>query len=241
MSVKYHYNVEQCSEEWNQLRCGILTASTMKHIVTPAQLKRAKNDKARAHLYELVAQRIAGYADASDYMSDDMERGFADEWEAKQLYSKNYAEVRTCGFISNDKWGFTLGYSPDGLVGKDGLLEGKSRRHKFQVQTILEDEMPSEYLMQVQTGLLVADDREWCDFVSYSGGLPMFVKRVYPDPKVHAAIVDAAGEVEQEIRKSLELYAERIAAGGFVATQPVKEITVPQEDPLLLSMEDLSV
>jgi hypothetical protein len=43
------------------------------------------------------------------------------------------------------------------LVGADGLIECKSRRQKFQVQTIIEnvgaETIPAEFMIQVQTGL----------------------------------------------------------------------------------------
>src|SRR3546814_6407235 len=67
----------QGSEEWLQARCGLLTASEMKLIVTPT-LKAANNDKTRTHLYELLAQRVTGYVEPH-YISDDMLRGMDDE------------------------------------------------------------------------------------------------------------------------------------------------------------------
>ena len=67
-----------------------------------------------------------------------MLRGIEDEVEARILYAAQYAPVQDMGFITNDRWGFTLGFSPDGLIGDDGFLECKSRRQKFQVQTIIE-------------------------------------------------------------------------------------------------------
>jgi hypothetical protein len=82
-----------------------------------------------------------------------------------------------------DDWGFSLGYSPDGLVGDDGLIEVKCRRQKKHLQTILADEVPPENMAQLQCGLLVSG-REWIDYVSYCGGMPMYVKRVYPDTAV---------------------------------------------------------
>ena len=100
--------------------------------------------------------------------------------------------------MTNDDHGVVIGYSPDGLVGDDGLIECKSRRQKFQIETILADEVPAEYLLQCQTGLLVTG-RKWLDFISYCGGLPMFVKRVWPCPEIHRAILDAASAFEQRL------------------------------------------
>ena len=212
--VRYHPALFQGSEEWLEARRGLLTASEMKFLVTPT-LKIAANDKQRSHFYELLAQRISGYVEPH-YISDDMLRGIEEEADARDAYAERYAPVQECGFITNSRWGFTIGYSPDGLVGDDGLIEAKSRRQKYQVQTILEGEVPADYVMQLQTGLLVSE-RAWIDFISYSGGLPMFVKRVWPDPKIQEAIVEAAGRFEASMAESLADYQELTA--GLVMTE----------------------
>lgn len=200
----YHPTLVQGSEEWVAARVGLLTASEMKHIITPATLKAANNDKSWSHLYELLAQRITNYVEPH-YIGDDMLRGMTDEAEAKEIYADQYGDIQDVGFITNNKWGFTIGFSPDGLVGDDGLIECKSRRQKFQIQTIIDGEMPSDYLIQVQTGLLVSE-RKWCDFISYSAGLPMMTKRVYPDVKVQAAILDATTIFYDKLNKMLGTY-----------------------------------
>lgn len=223
MAAVYHYDIVQGSDEWIAARCGRLTASEMKLIVTPT-LKAASNDKERAHLYSLAAQRIAQYTEAG-FQGFDMLRGHEDEIDAKLAYARHYAPVEDCGFITNDKWGFTLGYSPDGLVGDDGLIEIKSRAHKFQVETILEHAAKGavhpDFVVQCQTGLLVADDREWIDFISYSAGLPMVTIRAYPDPAVQTAILDAAAAFEERIAKRLTDFTEILTTPGhrFLATE----------------------
>jgi hypothetical protein len=215
--IRYHHDIEQGSEEWHALRCGILTASEMKFIVTPT-LKPASNDKERAHLFELLGQRITQHTEPR-YISDDMLRGHEDEIEARIRYSENFAPVDSCGFITNDDHGFVLGYSPDGLVGNDGLIECKSRRQKFQVETILADKVPEEYMLQIQTGLLVTG-RKWLDFVSYCAGLPMFVKRVFPDARYQDAIIAAATDFERRLQEAQQKYA------AWLDRQPVVINTV---------------
>ena len=101
--ITYHDNVTQGSDEWLALRCGLLTASEMKLILTPT-LKIASNDKERAHLYELLAQRITGYVEPH-YISDDMLRGHEDEFLARAAYNREYAPVQEVAFINNDEWG----------------------------------------------------------------------------------------------------------------------------------------
>ena len=205
--IKYHPELVQGSVEWQAARCGLLTASEMKLIITPT-LKIASNDKERAHLYELLAQRVTQYVEPS-YISDSMLRGMNDEIEAQIVYAKTYAPVTKVGFITNDKWGFTLGYSPDGLVGEDGLIECKSRSQKWQMQTLCDfvsaDSIDPDFMIQVQTGLLVSE-RKWVDLISYCGGLFMATVRVFPDEKMHMAIVDAAAAFEARLGEKFAKY-----------------------------------
>lgn len=214
MTIIYHRDVIQGSEEWRANRCGILTGSEMKLIVTPTG-KQASNDKERAHLFELMAQRITGYVEPG-YISDDMIRGHEDEVVALGLYAEHYSHVEECGFITNNSLGFKIGYSPDGLVGDDGLIECKSRCQKHQAATIVAGEVPAEYMLQLQTGLLVTG-RAWIDFVSYCGGMPMFVKRVLPDAGMQEAIVEAATSFEKRLQEALNKYSANSA--GMILTE----------------------
>lgn len=194
--INYYDDIVQGSNEWLQIRCGLLTASEMKLALTPT-LKIANNEKTRAHVYELLAQRITQYVEPH-YFNDDMLRGQTDEVEAKILYSERYAPVKEMGFITNSVGNATIGYSPDGLVGDDGLIECKSRRQKFQVETILSEKVPEEYMLQIQTGLLITE-RKWCDFISYSAGLPMLTLRVLPNEEIQKAIIEAVESFEKQI------------------------------------------
>jgi len=207
-SLTVYHELLQGSDEWLAARCGLVTASEMKLIITPSTLKPAKNDKASAHLYELLAQRITGHVDPR-YVSDDMLAGHEGEVIARELYSERYAPVEEVGFMTNNQWGFTLGFSPDGLVGDDGFIEIKTRRGKFQVETIIAGRVPDEYKLQIQTGLLVSG-RKWCDFISFSAGLPMIVIRVLPDPVMMTAIVNAARAFEDRLAELLETYSARL-------------------------------
>jgi hypothetical protein len=209
-SIHIHADLIQGSGHWMKARCGLLTASEFDRILTPT-LKIASNAKERTHCWELAAQRISGYVEPT-YISDAMLRGHEDEIRARDLYSEKFAPVTEAGFVTNDKWGFTLGCSPDGLVGDDGLIEVKSRAQRFQVQTIYENvwtdksaTIPDEFILQTQGQLLITG-REWLDFISYSGGLPMVVIRIYPDQAVQDAIVDAAAKFECRINEVAASY-----------------------------------
>lgn len=224
MTIKVYKELIQGSDKWLDARKGILTASEMKLCLTPT-LKQADNEKLRSHVWEIAAQRITDYVEPT-YIGDDMIRGWSDEVLARAKYEEKTGQtVEEVGFITNDKWGFTLGYSPDGCVaGTKGGIECKSRRQKFQVQTIVEwhrdKVVPVDFILQCQTGLLVAE-WDWLDLVSYSGGLHMAIMRVYPDAKLHEAIVNAAGAFEAKVQAAVKDYGE--ASADMVLTERKKE------------------
>ena len=219
MTIKHYPDMVQGSGDWLSCRMGLLTASTMKLILTPT-LKVAANDKERAHVNEIAAQRISGFIE-DGWSGDNFDRGHSEEIEARELYQKHYAPVDGMGFITNDEWGFTIGFSPDGLVGTDGFIETKSRIQKHQVQTIVDRAMPDDFVLQVQSGLLVSG-RKWCDFISYCDGLPMFTVRVFPDAKIQEAIVAAATEFERRVTEKVNLYIEALKSGARLI--PTKRI-----------------
>lgn len=223
MTIKYYTDLEQGSEAWIAVRCGLLTASEMKLIITPKELKYASNEKEREHLFELAAQRVTQYVEPK-YMSDDMLRGTGDEFHAKVIYNDKIAGVRDCGFVTNDKWGFTLGCSPDALVADFGGVECKSRRQKFQFKTILANEMPEEFKLQVQTSMLITE-RPWWDFNSYCGGMPMLTLKIEPDEKVQKAIIEVATMFHEKLELVLKQYADRLAdpAMRLIPTERIVE------------------
>ena len=220
MTIIYHKNLMQRTDEWLAARCGLLTASEMKFVLTEKTLKTASNDKSRAHVWELLGQRVNNYVEPT-YQSFDMQRGVEDEEDALILYNQHYAPVERCGFVTNDMLGFKLGYSPDGLVGDQGQIEVKSCCQKWQMEVICDflpaGKMPPEHVIQVQTGLLITQ-RAWCDFISYGNGQPMVVIRVTPDLEVQEAIIAAATSVEKDIAEKMTRYNNTLAKFKCVPT-----------------------
>lgn len=197
-------DVAQGTDEWHALRRGIVTASVIDTLITTKTMKPATNDTSRALTAHLVAERITGYTEPT-FVSADMERGNFDEPFARGLYSEHYAEVTEVGFMILNHSDYQLGYSPDGLVGDDGLIEIKSRRQKKHLQTILADEVPAENMAQIQCGLLVSG-RKWCDYLSYCGGMPMWPKRVLPDQRWFDAIHETVTAFEENAAQMIATY-----------------------------------
>jgi hypothetical protein len=189
----------------------------------PATYAVADNDTSRAVIATLVAERIAGLTEDSP-MTSDMWRGVESEPMARDAYDRHRAPVTEVGFMTEGKWGFTIGYSPDGLVGDDGLIEIKAPRAKTHVLTVLADEVPAYNMAQLQCGLLVSG-RKWIDFIPYVGGLPLWSKRVYPDPAWHEAIVAAVANFETTAAEMVAAY-NNATEGLPVTERPDLEIRI---------------
>lgn len=269
MTLHVYDNVQQGTDEWLELRRGIVTASTVGNLLTldppdatnvpcpacevdagpcislaakkptplktvhgdraaaaadlPPVIRPARNDQSQRLTLLLATERITGFSDdRENFTSNDMLIGQLDEPLARDVYSGHYAEAVEVGFMVEDRWGFPIGYSPDGLVGDDGLIEVKSPRAKEHLRTILVDEVPARYMPQLQCGLLVSG-REWIDYVSFFGGMPLYTKRVLPDPKWQTAIVDAVAAFEQRVVEMTVNY--ETATRGLPNTEPRIELS----------------
>lgn len=219
MALTIHTDLVQRSDEWYAARLGIVTASSVGKLITPKSVAVANNPDSRRVAITLAAERITGWCEPG-YISDDMWRGIADEPRARDKYAEHYAPVAEVGFITEDKWGFTIGYSPDGLVGEKGLIEIKSRIPKVHLETILAGTPPAECMAQLQCALLVTG-RDWIDYISYCGGMPMWVKRVEPDRKWFDAIIDATTALEDNITDTIRIYTKSVA--GLPTTERTLE------------------
>jgi hypothetical protein len=112
-------------------------------------IEPARTPDANSLTMLLAAERITGWTEET-FVSADMWRGIEDELRARAEYARRYTAVQECGFITErfepgaeGRVGFTIGYSPDGLVGDDGLIEIKSRRPKAQLQRSFRTKCPA--------------------------------------------------------------------------------------------------
>lgn len=172
--------VKQGSEEWQQLRSQYLTGTDAIKLLrghTPKQILEKK------------AKEINSFS--GNYWT---RRGHILEDESKEIYSSVYSPIYNAGFIINDKFPH-IGYSPDGLVDRDGLIECKSFSEKHHLQVA--KSLSQEIISQVQWGFFITE-REWCDLLLYNPDIPdldlaYIVKRLYP-----------IQEIQEKFKKLLE-------------------------------------
>lgn len=215
MTLKVYEQLEQGTDAWLHARCGVLTASVIGQMITPKTLKPAKGATVDSLLRTLAAERISGIVEPN-WPSHDMQRGTLLEPFARSLYADHYQPVTEVGFMARDDWGSIAGYSPDGLVGSEGLIEIKSPRAKTHVNTVIEGKVPAHYMAQVQMGLRVSG-RTWCDFVSYCPSYRLYVKRVYRDYVWMRALDCAIIRAEEAIQNIIHQYETNSA--GMIPTE----------------------
>ena len=216
MALTIFESLEQGTPEWLEARAGILTASTIGQLITAKTIRPAMNDRSRGLCQTLIAERITGHVEPV-HPNRAMTRGTLLEPEARRIYAAQTGQdVDEVGFARLDTDTYTLGSSPDGLVGDDGGIEIKSPSAKVHVSTVLSGAIPDYNRAQVQAFLHVTG-KAWCDFISYYPGEPLCIIRDYPDPRWQKAIESAAEQFEETARSAVTRY--ETATHGLPATE----------------------
>jgi len=195
-------DLEQGSPEWLKARLGVATASNFSKIVTTQGKESTAIDK---YALELASEMLLSKPD-STYKNENMQRGNDLEGKARQAYQEHTLNfVEEIGFIKSDCNNY--GYSPDGLVDDDGLIEIKCPLATTHLQYLIDDKLPTAYFQQCQGGLFVSG-RKWLDFVSYhpnfKDGKDLFIKRVFRDE-------DFIKTLKQQINKVILLRDDLVA------------------------------
>jgi len=181
----------QGSEEWFEVRLGIVTASHFTDVLN-------KKTGRMTYMMRLLAERQQGRRQDT-YQSEAMKDGIEHEQYARKYYEDmKEVTVEQVGFIKMKG----IGCSPDGLVGSEGGIEIKCSEGPSHYRIILKDKMPTTHIPQVQ-GMMWIAERQWCDFISYDPwGLhkPFYHKRIMRDDKY----------INETLRPACERFVEEL-------------------------------
>lgn len=196
--LEIHSDIEQGSDAWRHVRCGIVTASMLKTVRANGR-GGGESITRRKYMYALAGERITGEP-AETFNNRHMDRGRAFEADARRFYEFiNDCECQQVGFIRNG----TSGCSPDSLIGEAGLLEIKTALPSILVELILKDEFPPEHKAQTQ-GQLWISEREWVDLQIFWPGMPPLIKRAYREPLYIAELSSAVDQFNSELAEVVE-------------------------------------
>ncbi len=173
--MKIHNECEQGSDEWHVLRSGLISASSAGEIFT-ATGKPATGQKVSNYINRLIAERVMGKPVESGYTSAAMERGHEIEIDARLWYEMAHdCDVTQVAMLQEDDYSC----SPDGLIySGEQLVKGleiKSPLAHTHVSYLLKQQIPTQYIPQLQVSMFVSGLSEW-DFLSYHPDLePMLI------------------------------------------------------------------
>lgn len=181
------FDCPQRSDEWYELHKGLPTASEFHKVMAKVGPRGGTTHKEYVgrtnYMRQLAGELITGEMRES-YSNRHMERGREREEEARWLYAMlKDVEPEEVGFIRNGN----CGCSPDSLIEADGLLEIKDAIPAVQIARLEDAKLPPEHKWQVHGEILVSE-REWCDFMSHSRGLPPLIVRVHRDEEMLAEL-----------------------------------------------------
>lgn len=198
--LKYHWELEQGTDEWFEIRKGRFTASKAGVIsVNGVGLKTLCRD--------LVENMIMP---RDPITNADMERGNELEPIARMVYEyEKGVSVREVGFVS---LGDYVGCSPDGLVGEDGGIEIKCRNNSKHLARMLGGDLDKDEYLQAMMCMMVTG-RKWWDCVNYNPNFvnSLLVERIYPDEKIYEKLrkgLEAGVEILEDYLHKAEILIE---------------------------------
>jgi len=201
------YEYPQRSADWFNVRLGCVTGSGVTNVF--AKTKTGESEAKKKYKTKLIVERLTNESQDNDFVSSAMLWGIEKEDMARVAYQEeNKVLVKQEGFIKIENE--FIGYSPDGLVSENGLIEIKCPSSAKHFEYLDTQEIPKEYINQMVLGMIVTK-RKWCDFISYDPRFPksmqLFVKRIfakdYDTEGFLKTVREFNNEVEQSIRKHI--------------------------------------
>lgn len=196
------YYMPQRSDEWFDVRKGVLTASEFGAWLLPSKSGKPTKTQTSASqnaICRMISQKL-GLDEAPNFDNWAMKRG-RDLESASAANFEFETGVKLCpvGFCLSKHGAF--GCSPDGLVfGQNAGFESKSPAGPTHVKYLQDGVLPSEYELQVHGSMAVTGADSWW-FQSYCPGAPTFrilVERDQTTENLLNALRSFAGRFEVE-------------------------------------------
>lgn len=211
---------QQGTTAWLAARCGVTTASCFADAISVLTRKSGNKEvgmptkDSDKYCYDLAFERVSNQPYGEPIKAWTLDRGHALEVEARIEYEAQTGYLASeSGVILTDDRKF--GYSSDGLVEDDGLIEIKCPVDSVKIMEMLRTGDTSEYEHQIQGGLWISG-RKWCDFIQYvpaleCGGNHLFVKRIERDEAFIDAMVEKLLAFDKRVCAAVELLSKKVS------------------------------
>lgn len=190
-------NFEQQSKEWFDCRKGKITASHAQAIGNCGK-------GLETYINELMSEYYSS-GEKERFSNKHTDRGNELEPIARDIYEMETGnKVDEVGFCELNEF---VGCSPDGFVGKEGGIEIKSLDDKAYFELLIEQNINTSYLWQIQMNLLITD-RKWWDFVAYNPNYKksIYIKRILPDKEKFEELEKGFKIAIDKIKNLKEIY-----------------------------------
>jgi exodeoxyribonuclease (lambda-induced) len=178
------------------------TSEAIKRALAGERIEQP-SDIAKRYAADLAIERISGKPHGEPPKAWVLERGHEMEAAARRLYeARTGAFVTEAGICVTDDGVF--GYSTDGLVDDDGLIEIKAPIDSMKILAMWQTQDVNEYLHQMMGGKWITG-RKWCDFIQYVPelapvGKDLFIKRIWRDDAFIEPMVARLAEFDQLVQ-----------------------------------------
>ncbi len=198
------HDVEQNSDEWYNVRLGIVTASSMNKIITSTGKKSTQRKK---YMYQLLDERI--YKEYNPTFSGNKytDRGHEYEEEAAGYFSLlNDVELHKIGFCTTDDG--LIGASLDRFINDKEIVEIKNPAIETHHEYLdSKDTFYTKYKVQVQTQMFVYG-ADVCHLYSYFPRRPELIIPVERDDKFISLMKKMVDEFNDELATKVEEFKE---------------------------------
>lgn len=157
--------MEQRTKEWGEMRLGRFTASEIYKLMGAKGLGETGN----TYAFEKAVEIVFGKNEEEQFINTDTQRGI----ELEPLAFRKFQEIKEPDFITVEKCSFfplgeNAGASPDGLLGKDAILEIKCPKPNKFFGLIANGyaAIDLKYICQMQMQMLCTNS-EQCHFFNY--------------------------------------------------------------------------
>lgn len=191
------HTMQQGTPEWDAVRCAKFTGSPIYKLQMAIDTKGYNE-----YLDQLAYEIFSGEKVRDEIDSEWMQRGSSLEPEARLEYQlQTFNRVEEVGFIERDEW---TGFSPDGLIGDDGLLEIKCPKYTTVMKFVKDGKViPKKYMLQMQWGMLCSK-KTWHDYFVYHPVLRVEPIKVIPDNKIQDGLELAVQIAKREIESRVQ-------------------------------------
>jgi hypothetical protein len=193
--MKFHWDLDQNSEEWLDLRRGRISGSDAAKLLVKGKGEQGFGVGALSLARKIAEEVVTGRVRQS-FSNKATDWGHEYEPEAIAYYEiESLTKVQRVGYVEKDQW---RGVSPDGLITEVPIYLEYKCLPVDHIAIVESNEPDPEHVKQVQWGL-------WCTqypaahLVYYHPWYPkktrMKVFRIEPDKELHGLYEDRSGDL----------------------------------------------